>query len=131
VGDQRKRGTSLALAVGILALALVAVACGSNPEPFLRVPSVVDLSPTVTLDPDNPVVIGDGPNTERRSGDYQIGIDATDVLCDGLRRDLNESIDQTLSDLRNEGMPAEYMPTRTELQEILSDSLRANGCSGF
>lgn len=84
-----------------------------------------------TLDPDDPVRIGDGRNTDLPAGDGRTGIDATDELCDQLRRDLNDSIDETLADMRAAGVDGAYLPSRSDLQDQLGTALRANGCDGF
>jgi hypothetical protein len=126
----------LVLAVG---LALIATSCGepqSDASPFVTSSAVFQATPSYstpdpTLDPDDPVVVGEGPNTARPSGEDRSGLDATDDLCDELKRDLEDAITQTLKDLRDAGMPSDYMPSRSELKKELSGALRANGCSGF
>lgn len=88
-------------------------------------------APPASLDPDDPTVVGTGSNSDSPAGEGRTGVDATDDVCDQLRRDLDVSIGQTLDDLRANGMPSEYMPSRGELEDELSGALRANGCAGF
>lgn len=121
--------------VGLLIVAVVSVGCsapepGRNPSGDLFSPQFSGIT-TPMLSQDNPVVIGEGRNSVTPSGIGQVGIDATDSLCRELKNDLNTAITETLKDLREAGMPAEFMPTRSDLKKELSIALRANGCSGY
>jgi hypothetical protein len=116
------------------------------------VPRTTAPSLSTGQDSGDSIVIGEGDNTVKPSGDGQIGIDATDSVCVELKRDLNktinetladlnDSVDQTLADMKAQGISSEYLPsrqelkaqlpTRQELKDQLSGALRANGCSGY
>jgi hypothetical protein len=120
----------------LICLAVVLASCGAPASDSHREPAATDVNPTLTfnspaptLDREEPVVIGDGPNTDRPSGDDRTGLDATDDICDEMKRDLEEAITATLQDLRDAGVSSDFLPSRADLKRELGGALRANGCS--
>ncbi|MEE2828697.1 MAG: hypothetical protein VX498_05890 [Myxococcota bacterium] len=74
---------------------------------------------------------GSSENTTKPSGANQTGIDASDDVCAQLRRDLEKGIDETLRDMRAQGVDSSLLPSRAELKAQFEGPLRANGCKGF
>jgi len=70
-------------------------------------------------------------NTTKPSGSNQTGLDATDKQCDQLKKDLEESIDKTIAELKKQGMDSSMIPSRNELKKQFEAPLKANGCSGY
>ena len=78
-----------------------------------------------------PILVACNTNTTSPSGDNQTGFDFNDDVCAQARADLDQAIDETLSDVRASGMPSSAMPSRSDLEQQLGAGLRANGCEGF
>ena len=70
-------------------------------------------------------------NTTKPSGPNQTGIDASDKVCDQLKKDLEKSIDDTLRDMKAAGVDASMLPSKSELKKQFEGPLKANGCSGY
>ena len=70
-------------------------------------------------------------NTTEPSGENQTGLDATDKQCEQLKKDLEKSIDQTLKDMKAQGVDASVLPSRSKLKKQFEGPLKANGCSGY
>ena len=70
-------------------------------------------------------------NTTKPSGPNQTGIDASDSVCDQLKKDLEKSMNQTLKEMRSAGLDASMLPSKAELKKQFEGPLKANGCSGY
>ena len=70
-------------------------------------------------------------NSTKPSGAHQTGMDFDDDTCAQLKLDLEKSIDQTISELRAQGMDSAHIPSRSELKKQFDGPLKANGCSSY
>lgn len=70
-------------------------------------------------------------NTTKPSGANQTGIDASDAVCDQLKKDLEKSMNKTLSDMKSAGLDASMLPSKADLKKQFEGPLKANGCSGY
>jgi hypothetical protein len=131
--DVRVRPTMKLTALAVACLLAGACSDEDRGDDLPRIGGFTDVGgmSTPTLDPNDPAVVGEGPNSFTPFGDNATGIDATDSLCDDLIADLTRSITDTMADMRDAGMPASAMPSRSEIEEVLDDALEANGCPGF
>ena len=76
-------------------------------------------------------VTGCEKNTTKPSGANQTGIDGSDKVCEQLKRDLEKSMDQTLRDMKAQGVPSSALPSKAQLKSQFDGPLKANGCSGY
>lgn len=116
-----------------IAMLLLLTACSRGAEEDSDLPSSPPeegLFPSLTLDPDNPVVVGPGSNSFRPSGEGGVGIDGSDEFCEQLRRDLDDAVDRMFDTLEDVGTLPEYLPSRSELRDQVRETLEAYGCEG-
>ena len=76
-------------------------------------------------------ITGCEKNTTKPSGANQTGIDGSDKVCAQLKRDLEKSMDQTLREMRAQGVAASALPSKADLKRQFEGPLKANGCSGY